>query len=113
MYCTHFNLKKKPFQLSSDNSFLWLGNTHARALDLLKRGIEGPEGLLILTGDIGTGKTTLIHELRHCLPQETAVAHITDPSIELHYLFLSIARALGFDELYREGEEFAPVRRLF
>jgi len=113
MYCTHFNLKKKPFQLSSDNSFLWLGNTHARALDLLKRGIEGPEGLLILTGDIGTGKTTLIHELRHCLPQETAVAHITDPSIELHYLFLSIARALGFDELYREGEEFGPVLSAF
>ena len=113
MYCTHFNLEKKPFQLSSDNSFLWLGNTHARALNLLKRGIDGPERLLILSGDIGTGKTTLIHELRHCLLQETAVAHITDPSIELHYLFLSIARALGFDGLYREGEEFGPVLSAF
>ncbi len=109
MYCTHFNLRKKPFQLSADNSFLWLGNTHARALDLLKSGIDGSQRLMVLTGDIGTGKTTLIHELRHCLPQTTAVAHITDPSIERHYLFLAIAQGLGFDGLYGEGEKFAPV----
>lgn len=109
MYCTHFNLKRKPFQLSSDNSFLWLGDTHARALDLLKRGIDGPQRLLVLTGDIGTGKTTLIHELRYHLPQTTAVVHITDPSIELHHLFLSIAQDLGFGELYGEGEEFESV----
>ncbi len=109
MYCTHFNLKKKPFQLSADNSFLWLGNTHARALDLLKSGIDGAQRLMVLSGDIGTGKTTLIHELHHYLPQTTAVAHITDPSIERHYLFLSIAQGLGFDEFYGEGEKFAPV----
>ncbi|MGM0654708.1 MAG: AAA family ATPase [Thermodesulfobacteriota bacterium] len=109
MYCNHFNLKKKPFQLSADNSFLWLGNTHARALDLLKSGVDGAQRLMVLTGDIGTGKTTLIHELRHCLPETTAVAHITDPSIERHYLFLSIAQDLGFDGLYGEGEKFAPV----
>ncbi|NDY74372.1 type II secretory pathway protein ExeA [Desulfobacter hydrogenophilus] len=113
MYRTHFNLKKKPFQLSSDNSFLWLGDTHARALDLLKRGIDGPQRLLVLTGDIGTGKTTLIHELRHGLPQTTTVAHITDPSIELHYMFRSIAQGLGFDAFYREGEKFEPVLSAF
>ena len=109
MYCTHFKLKKKPFQLSADNSFLWLSSTHARALDLLKTGIDDARRLMVLSGDIGTGKTTLIHELCHCLPQTTAVAHITDPSIERHYLFLSIAQGLGFDDLYGEGEKFAPV----
>nr|WP_320194162.1 AAA family ATPase [uncultured Desulfobacter sp.] len=109
MYCSHFHLKKKPFQLSSDNSFLWLGETHARALDLLKQGIDGREQLLVLTGDIGTGKTTLIHELRHYLPQTTAVAHISDPSIELNYLYLAIAQGLGFDDLYKDGENFDPV----
>lgn len=113
MYCSHFNLKKKPFQLSSDNSFLWLGNTHAGALGFLKRGIDGPQRLLVLTGDIGTGKTTLIHELLHSLPRETAVAHITDPSIERHYFFLSIAQGLGFENVYQEGEEFAPVLTAF
>jgi len=113
MYRTHFNLKKKPFQLSSDNSFLWLGDTHARALDLLKRGIDGPQRLLVLSGDIGTGKTTLIHELRYGLPKTTAVAHITDPSIELHYLFRSIAQGLGFDACYGQGEEFEPVLSAF
>ena len=109
MYCSHFHLKKKPFQLSSDNSFLWLGETHARALDLLKQGIDGSEQLLVLTGDIGTGKTTLIYELRHYLPQTTAVAHISDPSIELNYLYLAIAQGLGFDDLYKDGENFDPV----
>nr|WP_319392717.1 AAA family ATPase [uncultured Desulfobacter sp.] len=109
MYCSHFNLKKKPFQLSTDNSFLWLGDTHARALGLLRHGIDSAQRLLVLTGDIGTGKTTLIHELCNFLPQTTAVAHITDPSIERHHLFLSIAQDLGFGAFYEEGKAFDPV----
>nr|WP_319490830.1 AAA family ATPase [uncultured Desulfobacter sp.] len=113
MYCSHFNLKKKPFQLSTDNSFLWLGDTHARALGLLRHGIDSAQRLLVLTGDIGTGKTTLIHELSHFLPQTTAVAHITDPSIERHHLLLSIARDLGFGAFYEEGEEFDSVLSVF
>lgn len=109
MYCSHFNLKKKPFQLSSDNSFLWLGDTHARALGLLRHGTDSSQRLLVLTGDIGTGKTTLIHELCRHLPQTTAVAHITDPSVERHYLFLSIAQGLGFDAFHEKGREFDAV----
>ncbi len=109
MYCPHFNLKKKPFQLNSDNSFLWLGKTHARALDDLNQGIEGPDRLLVLTGDVGTGKTTLLHEIIQTLPPDTDCAHITDPSLELHYLFLAIATDLGFESLYQEGEKFAPI----
>jgi len=109
MYCSHFNLKKKPFQLCTDNSFLWLGDTHARALGLLRHGIDSTQRLLVLTGDIGTGKTTLIHELCNFLPHTTAVAHITDPSIERHHLFLSIAQDLGFGAFYEEGKAFDSV----
>ncbi|WDP89433.1 MAG: AAA family ATPase [Desulfobacter sp.] len=113
MYRSHFNLEKKPFQLSSDNSFLWLGKAHAGALELLKRGMDGPSRLLVLTGDIGTGKTTLLHELIESVSEKTALAHITDPSLELHYLFLAIAQGLGFGILYQEGEKFAPVLGAF
>ena len=113
MYCSHFNLKKKPFQLSTDNSFLWLGDTHARALGLLRHGIDSVQRLLVLTGDIGTGKTTLIHELCNFLPQTTAVAHITDPSIERRHLFFSIARDLGFGALYEGGKKFDSVLSAF
>jgi len=109
MYCQHFGLEKKPFQLSSDNSFLWLGKTQTRALDDLKQGIEGPARLLVLTGDVGTGKTTLLHEIRQTLSPDTDCAHIKDPSLELHYLFLTIAADLGFKSLYQEDEKFASI----
>jgi len=109
MYCRHFNLEEKPFQLSSDNRFLWMGKKHARALDGLTKGIERTASLLVLTGDVGTGKTTLLHEIIQTLSPDTAYAHITDPSLELHYLFTAIATGLGFQDLYQEGEKFAPI----
>ena len=56
MYLSHFNLKIKPFRISPDPKFLWLGETHKEALAMLKYGIHDNCGFLLLSGDIGTGK---------------------------------------------------------
>ncbi|WP_022666514.1 ExeA family protein [Desulfospira joergensenii] len=107
MYCQHFNLKKKPFQISSDNDFLWLGKAHGTALDLLKKGMEQDHSLLVLTGDIGTGKTTLVNEIIKTLDKRTRYVKIEDPGFELHALFQVIAQAFGFEKQYNGQEKFS------
>ena len=67
MYLSHFQLEKEPFNISPDPAFLWLSEKHAKAFVTLKEGILKPDGCVLLTGDIGTGKTTLIKRLpAHC-----------------------------------------------
>ena len=63
MYTAHYDLKIKPFQISSDVAFMWLGEKHKEALATLRYGILDNKGFLLLTGDVGTGKTTLINTL--------------------------------------------------
>jgi general secretion pathway protein A len=51
MYETHYNLKAKPFQITTDPKFLWLGEKHSEALATLKYGILENKGFLLLTGE--------------------------------------------------------------
>lgn len=102
MYCRHFHLHKKPFQISSDNDFLWLGKAHKTALALLKKGMEDEQSLLILTGDIGTGKTTLLNEIIQTLDTDIGYVRIEDPGLELHSLFQRIAQGFGFENKRQE-----------
>ena len=63
MYETYYNLKAMPFQITTDPKFLWLGEKHSEALATLKYGILENKGFLLLTGEVGTGKTALINRL--------------------------------------------------
>lgn len=66
MYETFFGLTKRPFTLRPDPSFLYLSSKHALALSMLEFGLTGQAGFIVVTGEIGSGKTTLIrHFLRH------------------------------------------------
>ncbi|NOR25826.1 MAG: AAA family ATPase [Desulforhopalus sp.] len=82
MYRSFYGLKKKPFQISTNPSFLWLGEMHKEALAHLKYGIIESQGFLLLTGDVGTGKTTLINALIDSLGDEFIVARVPDPGME-------------------------------
>nr|MBL0699256.1 AAA family ATPase [Desulfobacterales bacterium] len=91
MYLAYYNLNVKPFQISPDPAFLWLGETHKEALAILKYGLLDNSGFLLLVGDVGTGKTTLINGFLETLDQSTIVAKITDPGLEVldFYNFLA------------------------
>lgn len=66
MYEAFFGLTKRPFTLRPDPSFLYLSSKHALALSMLEFGLTGQAGFIVVTGEIGSGKTTLIrHFLRH------------------------------------------------
>ena len=82
MYQGHFKLKAKPFQITVDPKFLWLGEKHSEALATLKYGILENKGFLLLTGNIGTGKTALIKRLVRMIDVAAIVATIPDPGLD-------------------------------
>ena len=82
MYLDHFHLKVKPFQITADPKFLWLGEKHKEALATLRYGILDNRGFLLLTGEVGTGKTILINRLVSLLEIDTVVATLPDPDLE-------------------------------
>ena len=81
MYETYYKLKSMPFQITTDPRFLWLGEKHSEALATLKYGIMENKGFLLLTGDVGTGKTALINRLIKMIDVAAIVAKIPDPGL--------------------------------
>lgn len=81
MYLKHFQLATKPFQITVDPKFLWLGEKHKEALATLRYGILDNRGFLLLTGEVGTGKTILINRLISMLDLDTVVATLPDPDL--------------------------------
>jgi general secretion pathway protein A len=83
MYLDHYNLNLKPFEMSPDPRFLWLGEKHKEALAALEYGILESKGFLLLTGDAGTGKTVLINGLLKSTRVKAIIATIPDPDLEI------------------------------
>jgi type II secretory pathway predicted ATPase ExeA len=81
MYLKHYNLTLKPFEISPDPKFLWLGEKHKEALAAMKYGILDNKGFISLTGDVGTGKTTLVNALANSLGDNIIFAQIADPTL--------------------------------
>ena len=83
MYLNHHHLNEKPFEMSPDPRFLWLGEKHKEALAALEYGILESKGFLLLTGEPGTGKTVLINALMKSTRVKAIIATIPDPDLEI------------------------------
>jgi len=106
MYLNHYNLAEKPFQISTDPKFLWLGEKHREALAVLKYSIINNQGFVLLTGDVGTGKTTLINALVNSLDEDTIVAVVSDPKLDRMELFNLITRAFKINKVFKDKLNF-------
>jgi len=73
MYLEHFGLKEYPFRLTPDSDFLYMSDAHARAKSYMDYTVWNREGFVVITGEIGCGKTTLIQKLLSELDQENVV----------------------------------------
>ena len=82
MYLSYYNLAEKPFQIDTDPRFLWFGEKHQEALAVLKYGVLDRNGFVVLTGGIGTGKTTLLNALLESLGDDVLVANINNPKLD-------------------------------
>ena len=106
MYLNHYNLKTRPFQISTDPRFLWLGDKHKEALAVLQYGILDNKGFLLLTGEVGTGKTTLIHALINALKNDVIIANVPDPGLDIMEFYTYIARAFNLGNGFKSKFEF-------
>jgi general secretion pathway protein A len=98
MYTNFYQLEKNPFEISTNPAFLWLGEKHNEALAVLKYGVMGNRGFLLLTGDVGTGKTTLIHSLIEGLTDTVVAATVPDPGLIQLDFYRYIADAYGMSD---------------
>ncbi len=76
MYLDHFQLTEPPFLLTPDPRFLYLSKSHSRALTFMQYAIENRDGFAVITGEVGSGKTTLISKMLTELDEDTIVARI-------------------------------------
>jgi type II secretory pathway predicted ATPase ExeA len=106
MYLTYYNLKEKPFELSPGPRFLWLGENHSEALATLKYGILENKGFLLLTGDVGVGKTALIHRLIQEIDPSTIIANIPDPGLDALDFFNMLASEFNMAKKFKSKGEF-------
>jgi general secretion pathway protein A len=81
MYERFYGLREKPFNTTPDPRFLYLTPSHREALAQLVYGVQERKGFLVLTGEVGTGKTTLLHTLLQRLDSTTAVAFIYNSTL--------------------------------
>ncbi|OQY12311.1 MAG: hypothetical protein B6I30_05055 [Desulfobacteraceae bacterium 4572_187] len=106
LYLSHYNFTEKPFQITTDPKFIWLGEKHLEALSTLKYGIVENKGFLLLTGDVGTGKTILINCLVSKLDIEAIIATIPDPDLEILDFFNSLADSFKIDKKFESKGDF-------
>ncbi len=106
MYLKLYKLNAKPFQITTDPKFLWLGEKHAEALATLKYGILEDKGFLLLTGDVGTGKTALIKLLIKTIDVAAVVATIPDPGLDPVDFFNILAEELRMDRRFATKGDF-------
>jgi general secretion pathway protein A len=94
MYTSFFGLSEKPFAITPDPRYLYLSERHAEALAHLMYGINEAGGFIQLTGEVGTGKTTIIRSLLEQLPGHADVALILNPRITPAEFLLTICEEL-------------------
>jgi general secretion pathway protein A len=95
MYTEFYGLREKPFSLSPDPRFLFLSDSHREALAHLLYGIEQGEGFIAITGEVGTGKTTLCRTLLQRLEPGSEVAFLFNPQLSGMELLQAIDAEFG------------------
>jgi len=112
MYLEHFQLKELPFRLSPDPGFLYLSQIHSRAKAYMESTIWFTDGFVVITGEIGSGKTTLIETFLKELRQDVVVAQINQTQISATEFLQTLLAQFGFSPFrMRKAELLATLNQ--
>ncbi|OPY81655.1 MAG: putative general secretion pathway protein A [Syntrophorhabdus sp. PtaU1.Bin153] len=103
MYREYFGLRETPFSIAPDPHYFYISEAHREALAHLMYGINSDGGFVLLTGEVGTGKTTVCRCLIEQMPEDCEVAFILNPKLSSVELLASICDEFGI--AYPEGRE--------
>ncbi len=95
MYATFFGLSKEPFSIAPDPRFLFMSEQHREALAHLLYGLGGGGGFVLLTGEIGAGKTTVCRCFLEQVPERCAVAYVFNPKLTAIELLQTVCGEFG------------------
>lgn len=95
MYLDYYGLRQKPFEGTPDPSFFYYSKAHKEALAAMQYGVEQNKGLILISGDVGTGKTTLIHTYLKNLDSSVLPVYIDYPFVSMSQLLKYLAEKLG------------------
>jgi len=110
MYAQHFGLKQAPFSIAPDPRYLFMSDRHREALAHLLYGVRGGEGgFVVLTGEIGAGKTTVCRCFLEQIPERCNVAYIFNPKLTVEELLRTICAEFHIAAVH-EGPGTATVK---
>ncbi|MES2322160.1 MAG: XrtA/PEP-CTERM system-associated ATPase [Pseudomonadota bacterium] len=111
MYETYYGLSDKPFRLRPDPNFFYGSRGHKRAMAYLDYGLSHGEGFIVITGEVGAGKTTLVRNLFKQMPSEKIVAaHIVNTHLDADDTLRTVVAAFGLP--YENASKTAMLDRL-
>ena len=97
MYERFYQLRERPFSLSPDPDYLYPSRVHREALGYLRFGIEGHAGFVLITGDIGCGKTTLLQTVLRGLDRQTSVSRLVNTMLDARELIEAVMLDFGLE----------------
>lgn len=102
MYKDFYGFREYPFNITADSRFLFLSHRHQEALSHLLYGIKERKGFVMITGEIGTGKTTLCRYLMNQLDPSVRTAFVWQTNLSAGQLLLAIAHDLGIPHVHKD-----------
>src|SRR6056297_352559 len=112
MYYQYFGLKEAPFSIAVNPRYLFMSARHRDALAHLLYGVGAGGGFILLTGEVGTGKTTINRCLLEQLPQDTDIAIILNPALNALELLASVCDEFGIDYPHGSAQDRPTLKML-
>ncbi len=113
MYCEMFQLKEPPFRLTPDPQFLFASKQHSRAKAYMESTIWLADGFVVITGDIGSGKTTLIESFLAELPPDIVLAHVSQTQLSPVEFLQALLVEFGFKPFRKRKVELLAMLKDF
>ena len=111
MYLEYYGLKELPFALTPDPRFIYFTPSHTEAMANLHYGIESGKGLIAVTGEVGTGKTTILRWMMQRFDRTVLVAYIFNPRLTTQEFYQHIARLLDVQDWENKSDLLVALGR--